>query len=203
MALHFLTFPKIFARAALLLLAAAPGHAAPLGPAEAADPTAVVTEVAEARADTVGFPLPPDRGVALRPRRPDAARLRELAAQKEFQYQEAKPSMDFWNRLWNKLLEYLARLEGSKQGELTERYIWYAIVIAALVFAVLKLLQVDITGVFGRAPRRAALDYELGGENIHEVDFGTRIAGAEEAGNYRLATRLGYLETLKYLTDAG
>ena len=30
-----------------------------------------------------------------------------------------------------------------------------------------------------------------------------RIAEAEDAGNYRLATRLGYLEVLKHLTDRG
>ena len=67
----------------------------------------------------------------------------------------------------------------------------------------LKLLQVDITGAFGRSARRGPLAYDLAAENIHEVDFTTRIAAAEDAGNFRLATRLGYLEVLKHLTDRG
>jgi len=68
---------------------------------------------------------------------------------------------------------------------------------------VLKLMQVDVTAAFGRAGRRGRLDYDTATENIHEVDFRTRIAEAEEGGNFRLATRLGYLEVLKHLTDGG
>jgi hypothetical protein len=64
-------------------------------------------------------------------------------------------------------------------------------------------MKVDITGAFGRSARRNPLAYDTAAENIHEVDFRTRIAEAEDAGNFRLAVRLGYLEVLKHLTDNG
>ena len=174
-----------------LALTSAAGQAAPAGPGPYADSEAAAT-------------LPADRSLPLRPRQPDARRLRELAAQKEFQYERARPDSTFWQRLLGKLLELLQPLLGQGNGQvaLTWRYVWYAGMVAALVFAVLKLLKVDITGLFGRSPRRA-LHYELATENIHAVDFSARIAEAEEAGNFRLATRLGYLETLKHLTDQG
>nr|WP_235998370.1 DUF4129 domain-containing protein [Hymenobacter sp. BT559] len=72
---------------------------------------------------------------------------------------------------------------------------------ATLLFAVLKLLQVDLTKVFGRAPRALPLAYETGQENIHELNFADALAQAEAAGNLRLAVRLGYLQLLKQLTD--
>ena len=147
--------------------------------------------------------LPPDRGTALRPRRPNAARLRELAAQREFRYVEPGTGTDAWDAFWARLWRWLDGLRRTPAGRVTWEYGLYAAVLAALVYAVLKLLQVDITGAFGRAARRGPLAYDTMAENIHEVDFPARIAEAEAAGNFRLAIRLGYLEVLKRLTDGG
>jgi hypothetical protein len=167
--------------------------------ADDSDTLAVATEDRTVPAQT----LPVDHSTVLPRRRPDAARLRELASQREFQYQEAKLESSIWDRFWARFWEWLAKLSGTKQGAATWRYGVYAILAIILVFAVLKLLQVDIAGIFGRKPRRAALPYDVAGENIHEVDFPTRIAEAEAAGDLRLATRLGYLAVLKTLTDQG
>ena len=148
-------------------------------------------------------PLPPDRTTALPPRRADAARLRELAAQREFRYVEPDASTDAQGAFWARVWRWLRRLFGTSTGRIGGKYALYAAVLAALVFAVLKLLQVDVTAAFGRSGRRAPLDYGTGAENIHAVDFSARRAEAEAAGNFRLATRLGYLEVLKQLTDRG
>jgi hypothetical protein len=147
--------------------------------------------------------LPADHGTVLPARHPDAARLRELASQREFQYREAKLESSIWDRFWARFWEWLAKLSGTRKGALTWRYGVYTVLAIILVFAVLKLLQVDVAGIFGRKPRRAALPYDVAGENIHEVDFPARIADAEAAGDLRLATRLGYLAVLKTLTDQG
>ena len=40
-------------------------------------------------------------------------------------------------------------------------------------------------------------------ENVHELDFDTLIEEAKNQSNYRLATRLYYLKTLKRLSDSG
>ncbi|WP_197076802.1 DUF4129 domain-containing protein [Hymenobacter terrenus] len=171
--------------------------------AQSSPPFSLVKDEASAHP----HPLPPDRTTALPDRRADAARLRELAAQREFRYVEPDASTDAWDAFWARIWRWLARVLGTRTGQsawnLTWKYGTYAVVLGLLVFAVLKLLKVDITGAFGRSARRRQLAYDTATENIHEVDFPIRIAEAEEAGNFRLATRLGYLEVLKHLTDRG
>ncbi|GAA4369645.1 hypothetical protein GCM10023185_43490 [Hymenobacter saemangeumensis] len=156
-----------------------------------------------ALAQASAAPFPSDRSTPLPARQPDQARLRELAAQREFRYEEAEESSGFWDALWARLWRWLNRLRETPTGRVTTNYLLYALVVVTLVFAVLKLLQVDLSAALGRGPRRAGLAYDTEGENIHEVDFRSRIAEAEEAGNFRLATRLGYLQLLKLLTDQG
>ena len=175
----------------LLLAAGAPTLAAPMP----------VTSAAAQRPRPQA--LPPDRSTTLPPRRANAARLRELAAQREFRYVEPAASTDAWDAFWARVWHWLGGLMSTPTSRVAWKYGIYAAVLGVLVYAVLKLLQVDITGVFGRSGRRSPLAYNTAAENIHEVDFPTRIAEAEAAGNFRLATRLGYLEVLKRLTDRG
>ena len=185
--------PGNVVRVGLLALCLA-AHHTPVGAASRPAPT---------RRSHPAAPLPPDRTSALPARRPNAARLGELAAQREFQYVEPDASTDAWDAFWARLWRWLDRLRGTPTGRFTGKYGLYAAALGLLVFAVLKLLQVDITGAFGRAARRAPLGYDTASEDIHGVDFAARIAEAEAAGNFRLALRLGYLEVLKHLTDRG
>ncbi|MGY3088775.1 hypothetical protein ACVWYF_001815 [Hymenobacter sp. UYAg731] len=150
-------------------------------------------------------PLPPDAGPAPRLRRPDAARLRELRGQREFQYVEPATRAEqstwslFWGRVWQTIMEWL----NSRSYGHFWRWVFYALFLGAGVFVVLKLLQIDFTAMLGRSPRRGPLAYDTAAENIHEVDFTSRLAEAEAAGNWRLAVRLGYLQLLKTLSDRG
>ena len=149
-------------------------------------------------------PLPPDLTTTLRPRQPDAARLRVLRQQREFTYVEVLPEAPsawelFWRRIGQALREWLSGR--SYQG--FWRWVCYALIIGAGVFVVLKLLEIDVTGIFGRSSRPGPLAYDTLGEDIHAVDFQARLAEAEAAGNYRLALRLGYLQLLKHLADQG
>ena len=175
--------------------------APPAAPAPAAEPAgSLETDNATIKA----WPLPPDRSTPLPARQPDEARLRELRTDSRFQYAEAAPeSVGLWDRFWYWVGTWFDRLLRTPGGRLTWRYGWYAAVVAALVFAVLKLLKVDLTGAFGRSARRTRLAYDVLSEDIHGVDFPARLAEAEAAGNYRLAVRLGYLEALKHLSDQG
>ncbi|RZK61641.1 MAG: DUF4129 domain-containing protein, partial [Hymenobacter sp.] len=148
--------------------------------------------------------LPPDAAAAPAVRRPAAARLRELRGQRAFKYTEVAEepaTASWWQRLLGWLLRQLGGLQETKGGRVAWNTIIYGLLGAGIVFAVLKLLQVDITRAFGRAPRRAPLTYEAGTENIHELNFTEAIAQAEATGNLRLAVRLGYLHLLKQLTD--
>ena len=140
---------------------------------------------------------------AVRLRRPSPARLRDFRAQREFQYVEVHSQRSAWDLFWAAVRERIGRWLNSRSYAGFWRYVFYGIFLSALIFVILKLLQVDVTGAFGRTPRRAALTYDTEAENIHELDFPTLLADAEAAGNYRLAVRLGYLLVLKQLTDAG
>jgi Domain of unknown function (DUF4129) len=166
--------------------------AAPLPPLPAAAPPARLG-------------LPPDRSTALPPRQPDAKRLDELRGQRAFRYAEDEvavnsprnPLSAFLNHLLQRLFNWL----NQRSYTYFWRWIIYAIFVVAGVFVILKLMQVDLTALLGRGPRRVALAYETEAENIHEVNFADRLAEAEASGNLRLAVRLGYLELLKTLTD--
>jgi hypothetical protein len=165
---------------------------------------------APAPAPPVIQPLPADRAATQRLRQPPAAvaRLAELRGQHAFDYHErptASPTATSpWGRFWQRLFRWL-RHQFSWLDDYTYDGFWrwliYGLLAAAVVFVVLKLLQVDLTRAFGRAPRRAALDYETLSENIHELDFPAQLRAAEEVGNLRLAVRLGYLALLKQLSD--
>lgn len=153
--------------------------------------------------------LPPDQTPTLRLRQPAAVaeRLAELRGQRDFNYAEPPPAdaaPSAWGRFWRSILEWIFRQlnwVGSHTSGTLWTWLFYGLLAGAVVFVVLKLLQVDLTLAFGRSPRRAALGYDTSAENIHEVDFTARLREAEEAGNLRLAVRLGYLALLKQLTD--
>ena len=173
------------------------------GPARAQGPAWHRRALATRPDTALAAPLPPPAAAAA-VRRPAAGRLAELRGQHDFQYVEvrAEPAgVSLWQRLLRWLWGLLAGSRESAGGRTAWDVLFYGLLAAALGFAVLKLLQVDITGAFGRAPRRLPLAYEEGQENIHELDFNQTIAQAEAATNWRLALRLGYLQLLKQLTD--
>ncbi|WP_210463211.1 DUF4129 domain-containing protein [Rufibacter roseolus] len=137
-------------------------------------------------------------------RYPDAKKLQELRENKDFQYQQdIRPDMSFWERFWRRVGDFLNSLLGKTSYNGFWKYVLYAIAIATTVFVILKLFQVDFSGLFGRKPAAAALSYETYRENIHEIDFAALLEEAEAQGDYRRAIRLYYLRTLKTLTDGG
>lgn len=150
-------------------------------------------------------PLPPDQGPAPRLRRPDAERLQDLRGQREFQYEEpvARAEQSAWDAFKQRIARAILNWLNSRSYSHFWRWVFYALFLVVGVFVVLKLMQLDLTAMLGRTPRRISLAYDTAAENIHEVDFATRLAEAEAAGNLRLAVRLGYLQLLKALSDRG
>ncbi|UOG73831.1 DUF4129 domain-containing protein [Hymenobacter tibetensis] len=147
--------------------------------------------------------LPSDQATTIQFRPPAPERLRAFREQREFRYVTVKSEMSAWDLLWQRFWRWVAELLETQSGQFLWKYGIYAALLAAFVFVVLKLMQVDITRAFGRAPARAPLSYDAQSEDIHALDFDTLLRDAETTGNYRLAVRLGYLEVLKQLTDRG
>ncbi|GGK87084.1 DUF4129 domain-containing protein [Rufibacter glacialis] len=137
-------------------------------------------------------------------RHPNPQRLQALREKREFQYQQdVRPDRSLWERFWRRIGKFLSNLLAGTSYQGFWKYVVYAIAIGTTVFVVLKLLQVDFTGLLGRKAAPAALAYETYRENIHEIDFQTLLEEAEAQGDYRRAVRLHYLRTLKALTDQG
>lgn len=181
--------------AALLLLGLlGAGFCPPPARAAAPQPTAV--------ADTLPR-LAPDRSAVVRLRRPRAERLRELRQQRDFQYVEVKSELSAWDLFWARFWSWVAETLETPSGRIAWKYGVYLFLVLALGFAALKLMQVDPTRAFGRAPRRAALSYDTETEDLHALDLETQLAAAEQQRNYRLAVRLGYLSVLRQLSEKG
>ena len=136
-------------------------------------------------------------------RRPAAGHLRTLRRQRELQYEEEAPITNTSQSWVRRLLRWLGSLSKSSAYLNGGRYIIYGGFLVAFIVVVLRLLQIELTGAFGRAPRRASLAYTSEPDDIHAPDFAARLAAAEADGNYRLAVRLGFLSVLKHLTDRG
>jgi len=147
--------------------------------------------------------LPAELSQPLRPRPADAERLAELRSQRAFTYIEKPLPSSSTDTLWTRFWQWLARQLAKTSYRYFWRWVLYALLVGAAVFVVLRLLEVDLTGLLSRSARRAPLAYDTAEENIHEVDFSTRLGEAETAGNFRLAVRLGYLQLLKQLSDNG
>ena len=147
--------------------------------------------------------LPTDQASTVTLRKPTPERLREFREQRDFQYVAVKSEKSAWDLLMMRFWRWLGELLATRPGKIVWDYGIYAALIAAFIFVVLKLMQVDITRAFGRSARRAPLSYDVDSEDIHALDFSTLLRDAETTGNYRLAVRLGYLEVLKQLTDQG
>ncbi len=143
----------------------------------------------------------PDQGLAPRLRRPDPARLRTLRGQREFRYVEVRSERSAWDLFWARFWRWVNDHLETPSGRFAWKYGVYAVLVAALIFAVLKLLQVDVTRAFGRAPRPAPLSYDAGTEDLHALDLDALLREAEAARQYRLAVRLGYLRVLRQLSD--
>ncbi|MEO8148399.1 MAG: DUF4129 domain-containing protein [Bacteroidia bacterium] len=137
-------------------------------------------------------------------RKPSAEKTESFREQRDFSYSRSlKPVDNVWERFW--------RWVGYQIGRLLEKtsydYFWkpllYIILIASIIFVILKLFGVEIRSVFTKAPSAVTVPYNVIEENIHELNLDELIALAAEKKNYRLAVRYLYLKILKQLNDSG
>lgn len=152
-----------------------------------------------ARAD--GPPLPHDRSI-VKVRQPSADKLKAYRSNSEYQYgQEIKPVVSFWGELWAKIIRWLDDFFSNKSYGTTRQILAYLFIAATLVFVVLKMIGVDLVGLFTRKTAALDIPYDVLSENIHGIDFQQAIEQALNDRSYRLAVRLYYLKALKELSD--
>ncbi|MVM29591.1 DUF4129 domain-containing protein [Spirosoma sp. HMF4905] len=151
-------------------------------------------------------PIPPvsvrDDRAPMQVRYPKADHLRDLQADRDYQYGRDVPPPEnpiarFFQWLFSKFGEFLR--SPAYQN------VWQYVILAAVAGLVIYLLMKAevMKFLFPKSAQSSGLDYENLAENIHEIDFDTAVEEAVTRRNFRLATRLLYLQTLKRLTDAG
>ena len=137
-------------------------------------------------------------------RLPDAQKLKSLKADKDFQYfEEVRQDNTFWERLKYRIKEWLRQIFYTGQASGFWEIMLYAVLIATVVFVIIKMLKADFSGLLGRKQSAAAVPYDVLEENIHELNLEELIDQAINQHEYRKAVRLHYLLSLKKLTDAG
>ncbi len=132
-------------------------------------------------------------------------KLKSLQESEDFKYyQDVRPDLTAWERFWRKVGQWLNSLLGSSKEDTSDsnwNYVTYIFLIGITVFVIIKLLQIDFVGLFGRKTSKVVIPYETYTEDIHELNFQSLIEEAETQGDYRRAIRLYYLNMLKVLTD--
>lgn len=85
------------------------------------------------------------------------------------------------------------------------RTVWAMLIgagIAAIVFFIVKVMGMSSGGLFARTGGDG-LPYTAETEDINRISFDDAIKEAIENRNFRVATRLLYLQSLKHLADKG
>ena len=76
------------------------------------------------------------------------------------------------------------------------------ILFLVMIAAILAFIYNKRPELFMRNRRKKAIPYDVEKENIHEINFDVEIDSALRSGDYRLAVRLVYLQTLRILSDS-
>lgn len=123
-------------------------------------------------------------------------------AQRNFSYESAPAKGEgFWGVLAFILARFFEQLENVHVGSITlYDVLFYGIAIFAAVMIVLQFFKINVSGILSKSAN-TIVTHQAFTENVHELDFDTLITNAVKGANYRLATRLYYLKTLKKLSD--
>lgn len=133
-----------------------------------------------------------------------ADKLSVYKADKDFDYHTTPVKEESFLSL---VMYYLTRLVGKMLSIQAGDISLYDVLIYGLMFfaagmIVYQLFKVQISGFFNR-DSAALITSKTETENILETDFDKLIELATGQRDFRLATRLFYLKTLRVLTEAG
>lgn len=131
----------------------------------------------------------------------DQQKINAYRTQKEFIYDNVAPvNESLWDRFWKWFWSLFDHVVTNKYSGGVIKYVVIAVFVALIVFAVIKLIGADLK-IFSRKSKAVEVPYSESLDNIHEINFSEEIDKAIASGNYRLAVRLFYLQSLKVLSE--
>ncbi|MHA4893493.1 hypothetical protein ACXZ1K_01980 [Pedobacter sp. PWIIR3] len=131
----------------------------------------------------------------------DLTRIKEYKADKDFKYDNVAPENEsLWTRFWKWFWRLFENVFSSSTAGNYFGYFIIAAFVALLIYLLMRLSGVDFKFLSSKS-KTLDVPYAEAMDNIHEINFDQEIEKASGAGNYRLAIRMFYLRTLKYLSD--
>lgn len=144
------------------------------------------------------------------PRDSSHIKLRQLSASSIHQYrqdddfnynQQRAAGISMWDRFWYWVFESIGKVGNDKFWSVFFKILLWGLCIFAAVYIILKSTGMDKLSLFMGNKKSEALDYLVTEEDIYAINFSAAIDKALQERNYRLATRLLYLHTLRTLAD--
>jgi len=120
----------------------------------------------------------------------------------EFDYDGGPKEADDWiTKIKNWINQQLAILRSSKTYSTLLDYLYYGLMIAALILIIRGLIKADRRGLlFGKINSNEIKMIESE-EDISQINFDELIAAAAERKDYKLAVRYLFLKSLKLLSE--
>ncbi|MEL7342752.1 MAG: DUF4129 domain-containing protein [Bacteroidota bacterium] len=134
----------------------------------------------------------------------DDAQRQEYLDDDDFLYDRRPVNQDegVWRRILRSIQHWWNQLFADS-SPLWIRILVYGCMLAFVIGTLLYVFQVKIGGIFGRSAKQISVDFAEMPTDIHALDFDSLVQEAVNAGEYRKAVRLLYLESLKILSSRG
>lgn len=119
----------------------------------------------------------------------------------DFHYKVAEEQgRSLWSRFWSWFWRWIDNAYKNKGVQKGTKFVIYGIAIGLILYAIYKFSGMEKRNLF-RSGKTSVIDFKESNEDIREMDLPSAIRQAEEDGNYRLALRLQYLNSLSILSD--
>ena len=147
-------------------------------------------------------PLKSDSSV-ITVRKFDLQKIKDYQTQKDFIYDDVAPVNEgLWDRFWRWFWNSIHGVLKNEYSGGFIKYILIALLAALVIFVAVKFIGLDLK-IFSGKSKAVDIPYNESMDNIHEINFSEEVEKAVAKGNYRLAIRLFYLQSLKLLNDKG
>jgi len=148
------------------------------------------------------IPIPSD-STGIKIRQPDAKHIAEYRDQKAFNYSPKSGNYSFQAMLRRWLADKLERFFKLFNHAGSIELIIVILIALAITAIILKVNDINPIALFRRKNQALHPSFDIGKENIAQMDFPLLIDQATKQENYRLAVRYHYLQTLAILAMAG
>jgi len=150
-------------------------------------------DVSAEKVDTSNLSLPVDT-VFVPSIQYDSATYQQFKENKIYDYHQTKPKgASFWDIIRRAINRFL----NDRFTETQIKIALWALVVVVVVILLLILYYFKPSWFY--INKKNKMDFDLENENIHELDFDRLIDDALQSGQYAMAIRWNYLQTLKTL----